>query len=197
MASIYSLASFLEASAAAQVELTVLDWLRQLCGLPESAGGVLVSGGSVANLTALAVARKTVLGDRWHDSVIYCSDQTHSSIDRAVEVLGYRRNQIRRIQSDQGFRLPLEPLRQAIRRDRAEGKRPFCVIANAGTINTGAVDPLSAIADLCEQEQLWLHIDGAYGAAAVLTEEGRTALAGLGAGRLAFHRPAQVALSAL
>ncbi len=170
---------FLEGSAAAQIELTVLDWLRELCGFPDSAGGVLVSGGSVANLTALAAARKTVLGDDWREGVLYCSDQTHSSIGRAVGVLGFRANQLRQIPSDDGLRLSVEALRRAVQQDRADGRRPFCVIANAGTINTAAVDPLSEIADLCKREQLWFHVDGAYGAAAILTAEGRTALTGL------------------
>lgn len=170
---------FLESSAAAQIELTVLDWLRALCGLPESAGGVLVSGGSVANLTALAAARKTKLGDDWQDAVLYCSDQAHSSVARAVELLGFRSDQLRRIPSDDAFRLPIDALRQAVAEDRQAGRRPFCVVANAGATNTGAVDPLAAIADLCEREELWLHVDGAYGAAAVLTPEGKAALAGM------------------
>jgi len=170
---------FVEGSAAAQIELTVLDWLRQLTGLPGSAGGVLVSGGSLANLTALAAARKTVLGDDWRDAVVYCSDQTHSSISRAVDVLGFRSDQLMRIPSDEAFRLSTESLRQAIRQDKMDGKRPFCVVANAGTTNTGAVDPISELADLCDEEGLWLHVDGAYGAAAVLTNEGKTALRGM------------------
>ena len=170
---------FLESSAAAQIEVTVLDWLRQLCGLPESAGGVLVSGGSVANLTALSAARQTVLGDDWRDATLYCSDQTHSSIRRAVSMLGFRASQLRQIPSDEAFRLSAEQLRRAVRQDRDNGFYPFCVIANAGTINTGAVDPLSDIAEVCKQERLWFHVDGAYGASALLTVEGKAALRGL------------------
>ena len=170
---------FLESSAAAQIELTVLDWLRGLCDLPESAGGVLVSGGSVANLTALAAARKTRLGDDWREAVVYCSDQAHSSISRAAGILGFRVDQITSIEADADFRLPVGSLRKAIERDRTQGRRPFCVVASAGTTNTGAVDPLAAIADICEREKLWLHVDGAYGAAAVLTPEGKAALAGM------------------
>ncbi len=169
----------LESSAAAQVEETVIDWLRQICGLPESAGGVLVSGGSMANLTALAAARKTMLGDEWHNATIYCSDQTHSSIDRAASVIGLPAAQLRRIPSDERFRMPMDGLIRTIHRDRRNGLRPFCVVANAGTINTGAVDPLPDIAILCRDEQMWFHIDGAYGASTMLTEEGTAALRGL------------------
>ena len=169
----------LEGSAAAQVEETVIDWLRQICGFPQSAGGVLVSGGSMANLTALAAARKTVLGDEWHNATIYCSDQTHASIDRAASILGFREGQLRRIPSNDGFQIDMDLLIRTVRRDRRDGLHPFCVVANAGTINTGAVDPLPDIASLCKDEQMWFHIDGAYGAPTMLTDEGRALLWGL------------------
>ena len=167
------------ASGAAQVELVTIDWLRQLCGLPETAGGHFVSGGSMANLTALAVARHIRLNDRTEDAVVYYSDQTHSCVDRALWLLGFRPEQIRRLESDDEYRLDLTRLREVVNQDRAAGKRPFCVVANAGTTNTGAIDPLDELADYCAQENLWLHLDGAYGAAAVLCERGRKLLAGL------------------
>ncbi len=167
------------ASGAAQVELVTIDWLRQLCGLPETAGGHFVSGGSMANLTALAVARHIRLQDRTENAVVYYSDQTHSCVDRALWLLGFRPEQIRRLESDDEYRLDPARLRDAVTQDRAAGRRPFCVVANAGTTNTGAIDPLEALADYCAQENLWLHIDGAYGAAAVLCERGRKLLAGL------------------
>ena len=169
----------LEGSAAAEIEVTVLDWLREICGLPEPAGGVLVSGGSMANLTALATARKIALGEKWHHATLYCSDQTHSSVGRAVSILGFRAGQLRTIPSDEEFRIQLDCLRDTIHQDRATGLRPFCVIANAGTINTGAVDPLLEIAEICKDERMWFHADGAYGAAALLTDEGKEALDGL------------------
>jgi len=171
--------TWLGGSAAAMLELTVIDWLRSFCGLPESAGGVLVSGGSVANLTALAAARHAMLDDDLTGAVAYLSDQTHSSVVRALRVIGLRPPQIRTIESGGDFRLPVDRLRSAVGQDRAVGLRPFCVIANAGTTNTGAVDPLPELADFCETEKLWLHADGAYGAAAVICEEGRRALQGL------------------
>ena len=169
----------LEGSAAAEIEVTVLEWLRQICGFPESAGGVLVSGGSMANLTALATARKITLADNWQDAVVYCSDQTHSSVGRAMEILGFRANQLREVPSDEEFRIELDTLYRAILRDRRSGMKPFCVVANAGTINTGSVDRLSNVSDICRDEGLWFHIDGSYGAPAILTDEGQSVLCGL------------------
>lgn len=172
--------SWLASAGPAEVERTTIGWLRDACGLPAPAGGLFVSGGSVANLTALAVARKQ-RGAEASDAVIYCSDQTHSSIDRAVRLLGFADGQLRKLPSDERFRLDTSALRQAIARDRAEGRAPFCVVANAGTTNTGAVDPLPEIAAIAGDEGLWLHADGAYGAAAVFSDEGRALLDGLGA----------------
>jgi glutamate/tyrosine decarboxylase-like PLP-dependent enzyme len=166
-------------SGPAQIELVTIDWLRQFCGLPESAGGLFLSGGSMANLTALAVARHHHAGSGIPRNVVYCSDQTHSSIDRALRVLGFSPAQVRRIPSDQGFRLPVEVLRREIALDRAAGRAPFCVVANAGTTNTGAVDPLRELSLLCRDERIWLHADGAFGAAAALSERGRRQLDGL------------------
>ena len=172
--------TWLGGSAAAAIELTVIDWFRRFCGFPETAGGLFVSGGSAANLTALHTARVTKLGDGWSkEPIVYFSDQTHYSIERALGVIGIPRELFRKIPSDERFRLPVERLRKEIRADRKAGLRPFCVIANAGTTSTGAVDPLSELADLCEEEDLWLHADGAYGAATVICDRGRAALAGL------------------
>ncbi|HYH46780.1 MAG TPA: pyridoxal-dependent decarboxylase [Thermoanaerobaculia bacterium] len=169
-------------SGPAEIELVTLDWLRDLCGLPAEAGGLFVSGGSVANLTALHAARHFRLESRGEDpgrATVYLSDQTHSSVERALAVLGFRPEQIRKLPADGELRLPLPLLEEEIAADRAAGKIPFCVVANAGTTNTGAVDPFPGLADLCRREDLWLHADGAYGAAAVLCERGRKALAGL------------------
>jgi glutamate/tyrosine decarboxylase-like PLP-dependent enzyme len=171
--------TWLESSGPAMLEIVVLDWLRDFCGLPSSAGGLFVSGGSAANLHALAVARHAALADRVEGAVVYCSDQTHSAVDRALFVLGFGKEQLRRLPSDEGFRLPVERLAAAVAEDRAAGRRPFCVIANAGTVNTGAVDPLPALADFSAEAGLWLHADAAYGGGAVLCERGRRALAGI------------------
>jgi len=171
--------NWLEGSGPAQIELVTIDWLREMCGLPETAGGLFVSGGSMANLTALAAARRARLDNLSDDATIYFSDQTHNSVEKALRVLGFAREQIRALPSDEDFRLPVESLRRAVAEDRADGKRPFLIIANAGTTNTGAVDPINQLADLCERENLWLHVDGAYGAAACLSERGRKLLVGI------------------
>ncbi len=171
--------SWLGGSAAAALELAVIDWCRCWCGFPEEAGGLFVSGGSMANLTALVAARHVRLNDRTERAVIYYSDQTHSSIDRALRVIGFLPEQIRRIPSDPEFRLPLDTLARRIQEDRDAGLRPFAVIANAGTTSTGAIDPLDEIAELCHTQDLWMHVDGAYGAAAVISDRGRKLLHGI------------------
>jgi glutamate/tyrosine decarboxylase-like PLP-dependent enzyme len=169
--------TWLEASAPAAIELQVVDWLRQLVGAPETAGGLFVSGGTMANLTGLAVARRNRRAVP--DAVVYSSDQTHYSIARAMRILGFSNDSLRKLDSDSAFRLPLESLERAIAADRAAGRTPFLVVANAGTTNTGAVDPLREIAGICRRENLWLHVDGAYGASAALTTRGKKALDGI------------------
>jgi aromatic-L-amino-acid decarboxylase len=171
--------TWLGGSAAAALELVVIRWFCRWCGLPESAGGLFVSGGSVANMTALLAARHALLQDRVDGAVVYFSDQTHSSVERALTVIGFRPDQLRKLRSDGDFRLARDVLREQVATDRVAGLRPFCVIANAGTTNTGAVDPLSEVADLCAEEKMWLHVDGAYGAATMLSDRGRSALRGL------------------
>lgn len=173
------LGSWLVSAGPSELELVTIDWLRQLCGLPQGTAGLFVSGGSVASLTALAVARHTVLDDRIDDAVVYYSDQTHSAIERALVVLGFGHDQLRVLAPDAHFRMEPAELGRAIERDRSMGKRPFCVVANAGTTNTGAVDPLLELSDLCRREDVWLHVDGAYGAPAVLTDAGKDLLNGM------------------
>jgi glutamate/tyrosine decarboxylase-like PLP-dependent enzyme len=171
--------TWLAAPGAAQVELLVLDWLTELLGLPESTEGLLVSGGSVANLTALAVARDARLGDDRSAAVAYVSKETHSSIARALRVLGFSADQIRVLEADRAQRLDPAAVEAAVAGDRAAGRRPWCVVATAGTINTGAVDPLPALRDVCDRHGMWLHVDGAFGAAAAITPRGRATLEGL------------------
>jgi glutamate/tyrosine decarboxylase-like PLP-dependent enzyme len=156
------------------VELVVLDWLCALLGFPASTEGVLVSGGSLANLTGLAAARVSRGA-----GVAYLSDQTHASVKRGLVTLGFDPGHIRVLQSDDQFRLAPEALAAAVTEDRHAGRCPAFVVATAGSVNCGAVDPLDALADLCEAEKLWLHVDGAYGAAAAICDAGRAALAGL------------------
>jgi aromatic-L-amino-acid decarboxylase len=166
-------------AGATQVELVVMDWIRLMLGMPETAGGLFVSGGSVANLIALAAARHHLLGEDFSRGAVYFSDQTHSCVERALRVLGFRPDQMRRIPCDYQFRLPTQTVREQIKQDRASGWQPFCIVVSAGTTNTGAVDPLPELADLCQQESLWLHADGAYGAVGVLSEKGKKLLEGI------------------
>ena len=166
-------------SAAAAVELGVVRWLARTCGFPETAGGLFVSGGSMANLTGLVAARNALLQDRIDGATVYFSDQTHSSVQRALHVIGFLREQMRKLPTDENFRLPTKTLRTAIDEDRAKGLRPFCVVANAGTTNTGAIDPLGELSDLAAAEKMWLHVDGAFGAASVLSDRGRALLRGI------------------
>src|SRR5439155_7056793 len=168
-----------ESAGPSQLELTVLDWFRKWIDYPREAAGVLVSGGSAANLTAIACAREAIVGPMSPRIVAYASDQTHSSVARAARHLGFRPDQIRILPTDERFRIRLDDLADAIEADTLAGRLPFLVIANGGTTSTGAVDDLAAISRLCRERGIWLHVDGAYGAFAVLTERGRSALAGL------------------
>jgi len=158
----------------ATVELVVLEWLRSLFGMPEGTEGVLVSGGSIANITGLIVARKMEGA-----GVAYLSDQTHTSITRGLVAIGFPPEHIRVLASDARFRMDVDSVAAAIHEDRAAGRRPGFVIATAGATNCGAVDPLNDLADLCSAEGLWLHVDGAYGAPALLCDVGRAALDGI------------------
>jgi glutamate/tyrosine decarboxylase-like PLP-dependent enzyme len=171
--------TWISGSGPAAVELVVIEWLRTACGFPKGAGGLFVSGGTMANLTALAVARHVVLGDRMDGATVYFSDQAHSSLEKALRLLGLRSENVRKIACDADYRLPAGELERAIKKDRAAGKRPFCVIASAGTTNTGAIDPMRELSHLCKDQGLWLHVDGAYGAAVVICDRGRELLAGL------------------
>ncbi len=174
--------------AAVYLEREVIGWFKQLFDFPEEAMGLLVSGGSMATLTALAAARHTRAG---HDVragglqqggprlVVYRSEQGHSCIQKAVELLGIGAANLRTIPVDAAYRIRVEALETAIQADLAAGQRPIAVVASAGTVNTGAIDPLQEIAALCRRYKLWLHVDGAYGAVAALTEEYKGALAPL------------------
>ena len=160
--------------AAVHVEDRVIRWLGELMGFPAGAQGILASDGSMANFIALAAARRAMTpGNVREDGlgngprlVVYASDQVHSCVDKAVDLLGIGTRYLRKIPCDDAFRLPMDALARAVAEDRALGLRPAIVVGNAGTVNTGAVDPLDAIADFCAREGLWFHADGAYGAMA-------------------------------
>ena len=174
--------------AANAVEQTVLRWFADLFGLPQASGGIITSGGSMANLVALTAARDHRLGPdarrgglqaRSSPLVLYTSDQAHSSIDKAVSILGLGTDHLRPIPSDDAFRIRLDLLAQAVAADRAAGLTPFCVVGSAGTVTTGAVDPIEDLSRYCVAEDLWLHIDGAYGALSALSQRFRPSLLGI------------------
>ncbi|MBI3651544.1 MAG: amino acid decarboxylase [Acidobacteria bacterium] len=168
--------------AATELEEVTLNWLRQMLELPESFGGVIYDTASISSLCAIAAAREAVphlhvrekgLYGAAAKLRLYCSEQAHSSIDKAAIVLGLGQQGIRKIACDAEFRLKPELLDAAIAEDRANGWIPFCVVATTGTTSTTSVDPVAAIADICERENLWLHVDAAYGGAAAILPEMR------------------------
>ena len=171
--------AWLESAGPSRLELTVLDWFKDWIGYPAGASGILVSGGSSANMTAMACAREALLGPMSDGVVAYVSDQGHSSIARAARTLGFRPDQVRVLPTDDRFRMRAEALEAAMDADREAGLQPLFVSASAGATNTGAIDPLPELADICRARSVWLHVDGAYGGFAVLTEGGRGALAGI------------------
>lgn len=168
------------APAAAELEIVTMNWMLKMFGLPrKKGGGIFTSGGSMANLTALVTARNIKCGEDFSKAVIYLSDQAHSSNIKAIRVMGFRKEQIRIIPTDLEFKFAINKLKNAINKDRLEGWEPFCLLASAGTTNTGTVDPLSELADICKKENLWFHIDGAYGGAAILANNGKKLLKGI------------------
>jgi len=173
--------SWMEAAGPSQVELEVIGWFKDWLDYPEEAAGLLVSGGSAANLTALACAREAQVGSMRDDLVVYVSDQAHSSAARAARSLGFRQNQVRVIPSNDELKLRIDLLESAMDADVAAGRTPLFVSANGGATNSGAVDPLEELAELCAERDVWLHVDAAYGGFAVLDERGRRQLAGIGA----------------
>jgi glutamate/tyrosine decarboxylase-like PLP-dependent enzyme len=171
---------WLEASGPSQVELVVLDWFRELLNLPVGTSGILTSGGSEANLTALVVARESLADSDRARAVLYVTEQRHWSVDRAAKVIGLRPEQIHPVPADNDFRLSPGALRKAIIEDLKSGRLPWAAVANAGATNTGAVDPLAALSQICRNENVWLHVDAAYGWSAVLAPEGKAELQGIG-----------------
>lgn len=162
--------SWISGGGPAQIEINTIRWLAGACGLPAGAGGHFVSGGTHASLTGLMLAREVKHAGPLEQATAYCSDQTHASVLRALRVLGIPAANARVLASDNAQRLPVAATRERIKADLALGMRPFCVIANAGTTSTGAVDPIEDLAQICREYDLWLHADGAYGAAAALCD---------------------------
>ncbi len=170
---------FAAAPGLAQLEENVVRWFCRIAGLPPTARGVLTSGGSLANFSALVAARADRLPENFLSGTLYASDQAHYSVEKAARLAGFPAGSLRLVESDARFRIRVEALEQAIASDRAAGKTPFLVVGNAGSTNTGAVDDLAALAELARREGLWLHVDAAYGGFFLLTEEGRRRMSGI------------------
>lgn len=174
--------------AAILVERQVVDWVKEMLGFPASASGLLVSGASMANFVGLAVARHAMAGfdvrdrgmaDAPRPMVVYASEEAHGSNQKAMEMLGFGSRYFRRVPVGDDYTMDMAALASAMAADRAAGLQPVCVIGSAGTINTGAVDDLASLAELCRREGVWFHVDGAIGAVAMLSADGKALLAGL------------------
>ncbi len=170
------------------VEAQVVDWMKDIIGFPQDASGLLVSGGSMANFVGLTVARSAKAGFNVREMgmkaalqqlTVYASTEVHSCNQKAVELLGIGSQYLRKIPVNEDYTINLGALKHAIAADRAEGFHPICVIGSAGTVNTGAIDDLEALAGICREENLWFHVDGAIGAVAVLAENVKPRLAGI------------------
>ena len=167
------------APALVQLEANALDWLRDWMGFPDTTRGLFTSGGSMATFNGLLCARERVLGADIRRGVLYTSDQAHHCVIKSAKLAGIMPDRVHAVPCDEHYRMPVAALRAAIHADRALGLTPFAVVSSAGTTNTGAVDPLDAIADLCAAEGLWHHVDGAYGAFFMLCPETAETLRGL------------------
>jgi aromatic-L-amino-acid decarboxylase len=170
------------------VEKQVIEWIKEMLRYPQSASGVLTSGCSAANIIGLTVARNAKSGfdlrcrglqSAPKKMVLYASQEVHSSIQKAVELLGLGSEALRRLPVNDYFQIDLQILKKAIAEDREKGYLPFCVVGAAGTTNTGGIDDLDALADLCQQKNLWLHVDGAFGAWVALAPKARRKVAGM------------------
>ena len=169
--------TWLGASGPSMLEVVVMDWFRSWIGYPETAGGLFTSGGSAASLDGFVAAREAA-GAPMQPSV-YMSDQSHTALIRAATIVGVRPESVRMVPTDEHFRLDMNELHRMIVEDQKSGLTPIAICGNAGATNTGAIDPLDEIADYCESEEIWFHVDAAYGGFAILTDRGAGLLKGL------------------
>jgi aromatic-L-amino-acid decarboxylase len=167
------------APALAQIEAVAARWFAEIIGYPPEARGLITTGGSMANLTAIITARRERLPADFLRGIIYASDQVHHSVVKAAILAGFPEENIREIPSNEEFRIRLGRLSDAISDDRRNGWTPFLVVGSAGTTNTGAIDDLETLAQIAQVERLWLHVDGAYGAFFMLTERGKKRMRGI------------------
>ncbi len=170
------------------VETQVLDWLKEIFAFPQKSSGLLVNGGSMANLVGLTVARNSMVDfnlrkEGLHSDsqpmLVYASSEAHSSIQKAIELLGLGSDSLRLIPVNKSFEIDILALEKTMRLDRHNGNTPFCIVGNAGTVNTGAIDNLNELADICQRENLWYHVDGAFGAWSILSSEYSSQLKGM------------------
>jgi aromatic-L-amino-acid decarboxylase len=167
------------APALVQLEPNVVRWFCDVVGYPPEAGGILTSGGSLATFSAVVTARRELLPEDFLSGVVYASEEAHHSVRKAAMLAGFPPGHVRSVAVDDTFRIRLDTLRSAIREDRERRLRPFMIVGNAGSTNTGAVDDLSGLADIAATEKLWLHVDAAYGGFFLLTARGRSVLEGI------------------
>jgi aromatic-L-amino-acid decarboxylase len=167
------------APAMAQIEWVVIRWFCSIVGYPDSAGGFLTTGGSLANWSALVTARRLRMGDDVQQAAIYTSDQAHHSVAKAAIMAGFPAANLRSVDTDARYRLRIDDLQRLIQLDRQQGFRPFAIVGSAGTTNTGAIDDLTALATVSRNEGLWLHVDAAYGGFFALTQRGGELMQGL------------------
>jgi glutamate/tyrosine decarboxylase-like PLP-dependent enzyme len=171
--------------SSAYVEKQVVDWFKEAFAFPPDSTGLLVTSGSAANLTGLTVGRDAILGNSVEQGIggrnvtMYASEQVHNSVDKAMGILGLGRSSLRKIRTRPDFSMDVDHLREQIAADKSAGATPTVVIATAGTVATGAIDNISDIADICAREKLWLHVDGAFGAMAALSDDLRPLVDGL------------------
>jgi aromatic-L-amino-acid/L-tryptophan decarboxylase len=164
----------------AQMEQDVIRWLADQFEYPGQARGILTSGGSMANFSAIVTARHALLGEDVAGGMLYVTDQAHASVAKAAVLAGFPHRAVRIVPTTSDLAMDVEELRRMIREDRAGGLRPFCVVASAGTTNTGRVDPIRDLVGVASEESMWLHVDGAYGGFFQLTDRGRRLFDGIG-----------------
>jgi aromatic-L-amino-acid decarboxylase len=167
------------APALAQIEATVLRWMSDLFEFPPETLGILTSGGSLANFSAIVTARRAMLSQDFLDGTLYTSEHAHHSVARAAMLAGFPSRNVRLVPCTPDLRIDVQALHEMVDADRREGFRPFCVVANAGTTNTGTVDPLVDLVQIAHERRMWVHVDAAYGGFFQLTERGRRVLRGI------------------